>query len=189
MIRSLLNRRMGGPTVALIVTAMLAGAAGIASAQDRRDDRDRPRAYEQRREARPRMPARGTVIRVLPREYTRVVVRGVPYLFWGGVFYRSGPTGYVVVAAPFGAVVGVLPAGYVAVRLGPARYFYYGGVFYQPYGPQYTVVTPPMGAEVPYVPEGYAVADINGLLYYQYDGVYYLPTVRNGVVSYIVSRP
>lgn len=173
------------------LTAVLGPLSGRAlAAQDRRPpDRDR-QAEQRRREARPRVPHRGTVVRVLPPEHVRVVVRGVPYFFWGGAFYRTGPGGYVVVAAPAGAVLGALPFGYVSLRIGPRAYFYYGGVFYQPYARQYVVVAPPIGAAVPYVPADATVANINGVLYYFADGVYYRPEVRpDGSVTYIISRP
>lgn len=188
---SVLGRSVRRALAVTALTALLAPVSGgVLAAQDRRPpDRDR-RADQRRREARPRVPHRGTVVRVLPPEHVRVVVRGVPYFFWGGAFYRTRPGGYVVVAAPVGAVIGALPLGFVSLRIGPRAYFYYGGVFYQPYARQYVVVAPPIGAAVPYLPEGATVADINGVLYYFAAGVYYRPEVRpDGSVTYIISRP
>jgi hypothetical protein len=84
----------------------------------------------------------------LPRERTRVVVAGKEFFYSRGVFYRSGPKGYVTVAAPSGARIRVLPVGYVTIRIGAIPYYYYYGTYYQfdPASKVYTVVSPPAGA-------------------------------------------
>ena len=83
----------------------------------------------------------------LPRERTRVVVAGKEFFYSRGVFYRSGPKGYVTVAAPLGARIRVLPVGYVTIRIGAIPYYYYYGAYYQfdPVAKVYTVVGPPAG--------------------------------------------
>jgi hypothetical protein len=84
----------------------------------------------------------------LPRERTRVVVGGREFFYVRGVFYRTGPKGFVTVAAPLGARIRVLPVGYVTVRIGAVPYYYYYGTYYRfdPAAKVYTVVNPPAGA-------------------------------------------
>jgi len=83
----------------------------------------------------------------LPRERTRIVVGGREFFYARGVFYRSGPRGFVTVAAPLGARIRVLPVGYVTIRVGAIPYYHYYGTYYQfdPVAKVYTVVSPPAG--------------------------------------------
>jgi len=92
-----------------------------------------------------------TEVARLPRERTRVVVGGKEFFYARGVFYRSGPRGYVTIAAPLGARIKVLPVGYITVRIGAVPYFYYYGTYYEfdPVAKVYTVVSPPAGANPP----------------------------------------
>lgn len=87
------------------------------------------------------------VIKNLPRERTRIVVGGREYFYSAGVFYRTGPQGYITVGAPFGARIGILPPGYRAVRFGRAPFFVYLGTYYRydPAARVYVVVPPPTG--------------------------------------------
>ena len=89
----------------------------------------------------------------LPREHIRVMVAGKEFFYARGVFYRTGPRGYVTIAAPLGARIRVLPIGYVTVRVGAIPYFYYYGTYYQfdPAAKVYTVVNPPAAENTPAV--------------------------------------
>lgn len=87
----------------------------------------------------------------LPRERARIVVAGKEFFYARGVFYRSGPRGYVTVAAPLGARIRALPVGYVTIRVGAIPYYYYYGTYYRfdPGAKVYTVVNPPARANPP----------------------------------------
>jgi hypothetical protein len=76
-------------------------------------------------------------------------VHGLPYFYFGGVFYRHYHDGYIVVRAPIGAYVDVLPVGFISFYLG-GRYYYYVNDTYYIYDDtlnSYLVVTKPVGAE------------------------------------------
>ena len=92
-----------------------------------------------------------TEVTRLPRERAKVVVGGREFFYARGVFYRTGPKGFVTVAAPLGARIRVLPVGYVTVRIGAVPYYYYYGTYYQfdPAAKVYTVVGPPAAANPP----------------------------------------
>lgn len=90
-------------------------------------------------------PSRGYYVHDLPRD--RVYVRGPrgPYWYSGGVWYSSGPRGYVVVGAPVGLFVPVLPPYYTTVWVGGAPYYYANDSYYiwRESDQQYEVVAPP----------------------------------------------
>jgi hypothetical protein len=90
-------------------------------------------------------PSRGVYMRDLPRD--RVFVDGPRGRYWysGGVWYSSGPRGYVVVGAPVGFYVPVLPPYYTTVWVGGAPYYYANDTYYvwRDSDRQYEVVTPP----------------------------------------------
>lgn len=76
-------------------------------------------------------PERGFYMRDLPRE--RVIVggpRGGRYWYSGGVWYSSGPRGFVVIGAPVGAFVPVLPPYYTTVYFGGSPYYYANDTYY-----------------------------------------------------------
>jgi hypothetical protein len=108
-------------------------------------------AQRRERQKRVTMVRHRTEVARLPRENTRIVVAGKPYFYSRGVFYRTGPRGFVIVAAPLGARIRVLPLGYVTIRIGAIPYYYYYGTYYQfdPAAKVYTVVSPPAGANAP----------------------------------------
>ncbi|WP_444943367.1 DUF6515 family protein [Microbulbifer sp. ZKSA006] len=93
----------------------------------------------------------GFIASVLPAGHVRVAVGGRPYFYQGGHFYRQGPRGYVVVAAPLGAAVASLPGSAVRVKVGRVTYFQYADTYYKwrPATRTYVVVAPPAGAPVP----------------------------------------
>lgn len=76
-------------------------------------------------------PERGYYIRDLPRD--RYIVggpRGGRYWYSGGVWYNSGPRGFVVIGAPVGAFVPVLPPYYTTVYFGGVPYYYANDTYY-----------------------------------------------------------
>jgi hypothetical protein len=77
-------------------------------------------------------PAFGLRVTVLPRGYSRIVVAGVPYFYYYGVFYRPVTAGsYVVVRPPAGIVVDALPQGCQAKYIGNTEYQELNNVVYQ----------------------------------------------------------
>jgi hypothetical protein len=96
-------------------------------------------------------PSRGAVVRVLPSGYRSFYYGGRPFFFVGGVWYASGPDGFIVTVPPRGLVVSVLPPFYTTVWLGGVPYYYADDVYYQwdPSASAYQVVDPPAGAEDP----------------------------------------
>jgi hypothetical protein len=52
----------------------------------------------------------GAIVATLPPYYETVYVRGSPYYYYDGIYYRPYPTGYVVVPAPATTTVVRVPA-------------------------------------------------------------------------------
>jgi hypothetical protein len=91
----------------------------------------------------PRVTRHGQVVSKLPRYYRRVWRGKEPYYYSRGVFYRPGPTGFIVVGAPIGAVVVSLPVGYRRVWIDSSWYYVFGGIFYRRVPSGYVVVEAP----------------------------------------------
>ncbi|WDD99675.1 DUF6515 family protein [Thalassomonas actiniarum] len=89
----------------------------------------------------------GHKVKVLPPGYRKLLVRGTPFYFNAGVFYRTSPSGYVVVKAPLGARVTTLAPGYVSFTLGLKRYFHVNATYYRKEKDSYVVVEKPEGAD------------------------------------------
>lgn len=91
----------------------------------------------------------GYRVELLPRTHVTIVVGGLPYYYFGGIFYRSYNSGYVVVSAPVGAVVTTLPVGFIAFSLGALTYYFVNDTYYVWDEPReaYMVVEKPEGAE------------------------------------------
>ena len=137
----------------------------------------------------PQAIAPRTVIKVLPNGHKRVVVRGVPYYYHRGVFYRPGANGYVVVDAPKGFRIGELPEGYTEIRVGTETVYYHNGSYFSwdPVLNSYVVVAAPEGAVVAYLPQGHTRVNIDGEIYYKYNGVYYRQQEFGGSAMYVVT--
>lgn len=92
----------------------------------------------------------GHTIRVLPRTHRRIIVRKKPYYYYSGLFYRSAPSGYVVIRAPIGARIRILPRGFVRFYIGGIPYFYVNYIYYSwlPDVGMYVVVDRPSGSDV-----------------------------------------
>lgn len=131
----------------------------------------------------------GMFLNVLPQGYSQIYVAGNPYYYDQGVYYQTGPSGYVVVSPPLGAIVPQPPPGAETIPYGATVYYYVAGAFYvqQPQG--FMVVAPPPGIAVTELPPNVQQVTINGLLYYQANGIYFLPEMQNGVTVYVTARP
>jgi len=109
----------------------------------------------------PRMPVApryGTVFVNLPAGHRTVYVGRSRYFYGSGVFYRHGPSGYVVVRAPIGAVIAAPPAGCRTVVVGGATYYDYNGDYYQNAPGGYVVVQAPPVVPQPPATEGQRVS-------------------------------
>lgn len=98
-------------------------------------------AFADRREHRDH--STGTVVRSLPHGSGSVWVGRSRYHYHSGVFYRQGPSGFLVVGAPVGAVILGIPIGSRAVIVGGITYYTYGGAYYRRVPRGYVVVEPP----------------------------------------------
>jgi hypothetical protein len=91
----------------------------------------------------------GFEINVLPHSYARIMIGGLPYFYYSGVFYRSYGSGYIVVSAPIGAFVTSLPDGFIAFSIGPGTFYYVNDTYYTWDDAKggYVVVEKPAGAD------------------------------------------
>lgn len=87
--------------------------------------------------------AAGRVVDRLPAGHHSIWVHKQPYFYHGGVFYRRGPSGFVVVRAPIGAIIANLPLGYRQWVVGGTSYYGSGGVYYRRVPAGYEVVEAP----------------------------------------------
>ncbi|HEY1718939.1 MAG TPA: DUF6515 family protein, partial [Verrucomicrobiae bacterium] len=111
----------------------------------------------------------------LPDGYRRFRIHDHDYFYFGGVYYDSGPSGYVVVNAPVDADIPELPPGAETVEANGTVYYYVDGVFYvQQADGSYVVVAAPMGVTVSMLPSDAVPVGVNGTTYYQADMTYYL---------------
>ena len=88
-------------------------------------------------------PARGQVIRQLPRDRRTVVHGGSRYYFSGGAWYRPRGSQFAVVVPPVGLFIPFLPPYYATIWLGGVPYYYANEVYYAHRGNGYVVVEPP----------------------------------------------
>jgi hypothetical protein len=88
-------------------------------------------------------PARGQVIRELPRDHRVVVHGGSRYYFHGGVWYRPQGPRFAIVVPPVGLFVPFLPAYYATIWLRGVPFYYANEVYYAHRGDGYVVVEPP----------------------------------------------
>jgi hypothetical protein len=122
----------------------------------------------------------------LPDGYRRFRVRDHDYFYFGGVYYDSGPSGYVVCAPPVDADIPELPPGTETIQVGDTVYYYAAGAFYiQQADGSFVVVPPPMGVTVSQLPPDATSVVVNGVGYFQADGVCYQPVMQDGVTVYL----
>lgn len=107
-------------------------------------------------------------INLLPQGYVRLVVGGLPYFYYSGVYYRPYGTGYIVVSAPIGAFVSTLPDGFIAFTIGLATFYYINDTYYvwDEDRNGYVVVEKPAGAD-----EAIKQVTENRLIVYPPEGV------------------
>lgn len=144
-----------GLMIVLLSGFLLAAMTVIAQADERvirqrydaRGQRDREFRQHEYRDSRYRhdrsYPARGHVIRALPRE-RRIVAHGnTRFYFSGGVWYRPQGPHFVVVTPPVGLFVSYLPPYYATIWVRGIPYYYANEVYYAHRGSGYVVVDPP----------------------------------------------
>jgi hypothetical protein len=133
---------------------------------------------------------RGAIIGSLPFGYLSFNIGGLPYYYYGGIYYQQGPGGYQEVYPPTGAALPAPPEGAYPVAYDGQTLYYAGGAFYaqQPDG-TFTSVPPPMGVIVPELPPGAVQVNVNGTIAYQFNGIYYEPVFANGVTQYQTIAP
>jgi hypothetical protein len=85
----------------------------------------------------------GREVHALPHDHMRLIIGGLEYYYWEGMFYKVRADRYVVVPAPIGAVVTAIPQGCQPVIVDGTPYYNINGVtyMYTPYG--YQVVPQP----------------------------------------------
>src|SRR5690349_22246534 len=104
-------------------------------------------------------PPRGYAVGALPRGYVTVGYRGGPYYYHSGIWYRRGPSGFLVVRPAIGLFVPVLPGFYSTLWWGGVPYYYADDVYYRYHpGRGYEVVDAPAGDPSTTQPNGAAPA-------------------------------
>ncbi len=95
-------------------------------------------------------PRQGTRVTALPRGYRTVPWHGTRYYFFGGSWYLSSSSGFLVALPPVGLLVPFLPSFYTTIWVGGIPYYYAGGVYYiwEPAEQSYRVTTAPPEQEV-----------------------------------------
>ena len=88
-------------------------------------------------------PARGQVMRTLPRDSRMVNRGGTRYYFSGGAWYRPRGAYFSVVLPPIGLFLPFLPPYYSTIWVRGVPYYYANEVYYAHQGEGYVVVAPP----------------------------------------------
>ena len=99
-------------------------------------------------------PDRGTYVAELPRGHSVFVHEGVPYYFYGGVWYRAEGPRFLIVAPPIGLIIPFLPPYYATLWIGGVPYYYANEAYYVQSLGGYMVVAPPVGAVSQVLPPG-----------------------------------
>jgi hypothetical protein len=139
--------------------AVLVGVAALALSipapavfgGDRDHDRDRDRPRDSDRDHRHRFEPfftrqyvpHGREMHSLPLGCLALIVGGMEYYYWEGMFLRPREDRYVVVSAPVGAVVTGIPAGATTVVVEGVPYYQVNGVVYMHTSYGYQVVPQP----------------------------------------------
>jgi hypothetical protein len=98
---------------------------------------------EFRPEYRPMMPRH--IVPHLPEGARHIIIGGVPYWTYGGIYYQLGDDGYVVVGAP---LVPVLPRHHRVVVIHGVVYYVADDIYYRPAPGGYVVVERPVEPDV-----------------------------------------
>jgi len=140
---------------ALTLFVLAATVAASLPAQAQRHERDHERfhtphwVFDSRFHHNHYYPEVGYSLTVLPTGNVAITFRGGRYFFHAGVWYRPGPSGYVVVGAPVGAVIPVLPVGYTTVWVAGVPYYYANNAYYVTAPGGFAVAAPPAVAAAP----------------------------------------
>jgi len=102
-----------------------------------RDERRRDFYYT------PHYTPHGREVHALPHGYIRLIMGGLEYYYWEGMFYRMTADRYLVVPAPIGAVVTTIPQGCQPVVIDGIPYYTINGVTYMYTTMGYQVVPEP----------------------------------------------
>ena len=91
----------------------------------------------------------GHRVRYLPKLHVRVFVGGFSYFYFGGVYYQSIGSSYIVVGAPIGSLIQTLPIGFIGFSIGPSTFYYVNDTYYVWDIPRqgYLVIEKPTGAD------------------------------------------
>jgi hypothetical protein len=143
------NERMKSRLHLIVIVALLAAVVvstdGLAGRKviERKGPRKTHVVVTKRHVAKP------VVIKTLPPDHVRVVVKDKDYFFRAGSWFVQGPDGYKLIVAPRGARVKVLPVGYAVVVIGGISYYHYYGSYYRfdDQTTEYYVVDPPEEAQ------------------------------------------
>ena len=159
-----MNRQLASSAraLALLSALVLLGGMASASADERRERGERMEhrdgferhdghefrggphmVYDNRYRHDHYYPAPGFSVSVLPVGNIGVRFGRGRYFFHAGVWYRPGPSGFIVVRPPFGIIVPVLPLGYSTLWLGNRPYYYANDVYYTGNPGNYVVTAPP----------------------------------------------
>jgi hypothetical protein len=133
---------------------------------------------------------RGRILHGLPLGYLSFNIGGLPYFYYGGVYYQQAPDGFEEVYPPVGAALPFPPDGAYPVVSYSITYYYAAGAFYvqQPDG-TFVSIPPPLGVVVPELPPGSLPVNVNGVTLFQFNGTFYQPIFVNGVTQYQVVKP
>jgi len=117
---------------------------------DRGHDRGRDWVVDRRYNHNRSYPRRGYSVRELPRGYREFRHHHDRYFFGGGVWYRAGVSGFIVVTPPIGLTLSLLPPYYTTIWVGGVPYYYADDVYYRwlPQQRVYVVSEPPPAKEV-----------------------------------------
>ncbi len=130
-----------------IVIIIAAGSGSVLADDYRRDEHrrghDRHMVFDNRHGHGHYYPEPGFMISVLPVNAITIGYGRDRYFFQGGVWYRPGPRGYMVIRAPIGIGLPVLPPDYSTVWVDGVAYYYANNVYYAGNPGSYVVVAPP----------------------------------------------
>jgi len=123
-----------------------------ANAADHREQNPRSEFRDSRYRLERSYPARGQIVREIPRDRRTVTYKGVRYYFYDGAWYRPSGGRFTVIAPPVGLFVRFLPPYYATIWVGGVPYYYANEVYYTHYTDGYRVVEPPTESAVSQTP-------------------------------------
>lgn len=141
--------------LAMLSVILILGISRVAQTDDRGSRQRQDFRYQHDRDSRQReyrdsryhhdrsYPARGRVIRELPRDRRTVFHGGARFYFSSGAWYRPQGPNFVIVAPPVGLFLSFLPPYYATVWVRGIPYYYANEVYYTHSGSGYVVVEPP----------------------------------------------